>query len=209
MSVLSKILHIFFVPHPTPTPYPTPDVWNVAFKILLSSASSFVSGRPNHFLFSMQRSPICFIFQICNLFYHDDVIKWKHFPRYWPFVRGIHRSPVNSPHKGQRRGALMFSLISARINGWVNNREAGDLKRIRPHYDVTVMIGCFSYNPPYSLPSTIIPFTCYILLFAHCWSINGLLLKWNVWLTHKISFFLLLSTLTNTIWIRPIFCNYW
>ena len=33
--------------------------------------------------------------------YHDDVIKWKHFPRYWPFVRRIHRSPVNSPHKGQ------------------------------------------------------------------------------------------------------------
>ena len=32
--------------------------------------------------------------------YHDDVIKWKHFPRYWPFVRGIHRSPVNFPHKG-------------------------------------------------------------------------------------------------------------
>ena len=24
---------------------------------------------------------------------HDDVIKWEHFPRYWPFVRGIHRSP--------------------------------------------------------------------------------------------------------------------
>ena len=44
---------------------------------------------------------------------HDDVIKWKHFPRYWPFVRGIHRSPVNSPHKGQWRGALMFSLICA------------------------------------------------------------------------------------------------
>ena len=30
---------------------------------------------------------------------HDDVIKWKHFPRYWSFVRGIHRSPVNSLHK--------------------------------------------------------------------------------------------------------------
>ena len=29
--------------------------------------------------------------------HHDDVIKWEHFPRYWPFVRGIHRSPVNSP----------------------------------------------------------------------------------------------------------------
>ena len=31
---------------------------------------------------------------------HDDVIKWEHFPRYWPFVRGIHRPPVNFPHKG-------------------------------------------------------------------------------------------------------------
>ena len=31
---------------------------------------------------------------------HVDVIKGKHFPRYWPFVRGIHRWPVNSPHKG-------------------------------------------------------------------------------------------------------------
>ena len=43
----------------------------------------------------------------------DDVIKWKYFPRYWPFVRGIHRSPVNSPHKGQWRGALRFSMICA------------------------------------------------------------------------------------------------
>ena len=70
---------------------------------------------------------------------HDVVIKWKHFPRYWPFVRGIHRSPVNSPHKGQWRGALMFSLIWAWITGWVNNREAGDLSRHRGHYDVNVM----------------------------------------------------------------------
>ena len=42
---------------------------------------------------------------------HDDVIKWKHFPHYWPFMRGIHRSPMNSPHKGHWCGALMFSLI--------------------------------------------------------------------------------------------------
>ena len=41
---------------------------------------------------------------------HDNVIKWKYFPRYWPFVRGIHRYPVNSPHKGQWRGTLMFSF---------------------------------------------------------------------------------------------------
>ena len=52
---------------------------------------------------------------------HGDVIKWKNFPRYWPFVRGIHRSPVNSPHKGQWRGALMFSLykrLSKQSKGW-------------------------------------------------------------------------------------------
>ena len=60
---------------------------------------------------------------------HDHVIKWKHFPRY----------PVNSPHKGQWRGALMFSLICAWINYWVNNGDAGDLRRHRAHYDVTVM----------------------------------------------------------------------
>ena len=35
---------------------------------------------------------------------------------------------------------LMFSLICAWINGWVNNREAGDLRRHRGHYDVTVML---------------------------------------------------------------------
>ena len=70
---------------------------------------------------------------------HDDVIKWKHFPRYWSCVRGIHWSPVNSPHKGQWRGALMFSLICVWINGWVNNRDAGDLRRYRGHYDVNVM----------------------------------------------------------------------
>ena len=70
---------------------------------------------------------------------HDDVIKWKRFSRYWPFVRGIHRSPVNSQHKGQWLGALMFSLICVWINGWVNNREAGDLRRHHAHYDVIVM----------------------------------------------------------------------
>ena len=76
---------------------------------------------------------------------HDDVIKWKHFPLYWPFVRGFHRSPANSPHKGQWRGALMFTLICARIDGWVNNREAGDLRRYLPHYDVIVMTQTLSF----------------------------------------------------------------
>ena len=72
---------------------------------------------------------------------------WRHqMPRDWPFVRGIprspanSRSPVNSPHKGQWREALMFYLICAWMDGWVNNGEAGDLRRHRAHYDVTVML---------------------------------------------------------------------
>ena len=86
----------------------------------------------------------CWIGRIVTPKYHDDVIKWKRFPRYWPFVRGIHGSPVNSPHKGQWPGALMFCLICAWINGWVNNREAGDFGRHRAHYDVIVMTFMFS-----------------------------------------------------------------
>ena len=47
---------------------------------------------------------------------------------------------VNSPHRGQWREALMFSLICAWISGWVNDREAGDLRRHRAHYDAIVMV---------------------------------------------------------------------
>ena len=71
---------------------------------------------------------------IRNSIIHDDLIKWKHFPRYWPFV-----SPVNSPHKGQQCEALMFSLICAWTNRWVKNPNAGHLKRYRAHYDVTLI----------------------------------------------------------------------
>ena len=71
------------------------------------------------------------------------IIWWRHqmetFPRYWPFVRGIHRSPVNSPNKGQWHGALMFSVIRAETNGWANHRDAGDLRPHRANYDANVM----------------------------------------------------------------------
>ena len=82
--------------------------------------------------------------------HHDDVIKWKQFPRYWPFVRRIHRSPVKSPHKGQWREALMLSLICAWINVRVNNREAADLTLRRAHYDVTLIMVliCSHCNQP-------------------------------------------------------------
>ena len=70
---------------------------------------------------------------------HDAVIKWKHFPRYWPFVPGNHRSPVSYPPKGQWRGALMFSLICDWRVGWVNTRKACALRRYRAHCDVIVI----------------------------------------------------------------------
>ena len=75
---------------------------------------------------------------------------WRHqvdtfFLRYWPFVRGIHRSPVNSPHKGQWRWALMFSLICSWTNCWENNRNADDLGRHCANYDVNVMSLDFSF----------------------------------------------------------------
>ena len=70
---------------------------------------------------------------------HDDVIKWKNFPCYWPFVRAIHRSLVISPHKGQWCRALMFSLICALTKSWANYGDAGDLRSHRAHYDVIVM----------------------------------------------------------------------
>ena len=47
-----------------------------------------------------------------NHWLHDDVIKWKHFPRYWPFVRGIHRS-------------LIWSFFDLRPNKWLSKQWCG------------------------------------------------------------------------------------
>ena len=137
---------------------------------------------------------------------HDDVIKWKHFSRYWPFVRGIHRSPVNFPHKGPWRGALMFTLICVRINGWVNNREAGDLRRHHSHYDVIVMIDilrivCFCFL---NLFNTVVPHKIiYICFIISRWFVTNLcnylvylllnvqisMFAWNFVFAKKIRYF--------------------
>ena len=107
---------------------------------------------------------------IIQILTHDDVSKWKHHPRYLAFVWGIHRSPMNSPHKGQWRGVLVFSLICAWINGWVNNRDAGDLKRHGAHYDVTVM-------PSYTAdPSPLAQHPCiHNVTKTHLWSLLSVL----------------------------------
>ena len=47
----------------------------------------------------------------CGRIPSHDVIKWKYFPRYWPNVRGIHRSLVNSPHRPMTRTfGILFDL---------------------------------------------------------------------------------------------------
>ena len=112
---------------------------------------------------------------------HDDVIKWKHFPRNWPFVQGIHRSPVNSPHKGQWRGALMFSVICVWMNGWVNNGEAGDLWRYRSHYDATVMLGFLCNKLLTYLSSTNCNFLCNLHFAFHSTDVRmrAMAFKWS------------------------------
>ena len=60
-------------------------------------------------------------------------MKWKRLPPYWPFVRGSHRSAVDSPHNGPVPRAFIFSLMSDLANCWTKNRIAGDLRRNDAH----------------------------------------------------------------------------
>ena len=88
-----------------------------------------------------------------------DISWWRHqmeiFSALLAICAGNSPVPVNSPHKGQWRGALMFSLICVWTNGSVNNREAGDLRRYRVHYDVTVICSAAVTEELYAL-------SCYI-----------------------------------------------
>ena len=93
IKVIAMILHIQRLRYEKTNP-PTPNNNRVV-------GYMWPRGSYETWLYSKNgKSPECYLV-ITTV--HDDVIKWKHFPRYWPFVRGIHWSPVNSPHKGQRR----------------------------------------------------------------------------------------------------------
>ena len=112
----------------------------VGFVLKRAPVTLTVMDKMNRNLTIIKHNKTWTIWLIKNeILQHDDVITWKHFPRHWPFVRGIHLSPDKSPHKGQWPGALMLSLISAWINGWVNNRESSDLRRHRAHYNAILM----------------------------------------------------------------------
>ena len=120
---------------------------------------------------------------------HDDVIKWKHFPRYWAFVRGIHWSTVNSRHKGQWCGALMFSLICAWTNTWINTWDAGDLRRHHTHYGITLM-WCFC-NPAwprlqwlrlsYNNSGTFYLMENFVTSVVSHWNCFNSLSHWEIW----------------------------
>ena len=103
--------HIYVRPHIT---FP--------HKVILRLVACIPDHTANSFV------PICMCVSVSGWLadihlWHDDVRRWRHFPRYWPFVRGVHWSPVNSRHEGRWCGALMFSLVCAWVGGWVDNER--------------------------------------------------------------------------------------
>ena len=86
----------------------------------------------------LQYQDTCYILQIT--FTHDDGIKWKPFLRYWTFVRGIHRPPLNFPRKRQWRGVLMFPWSVPWISGWVTIVRLVIWDAIALIFDVIVMV---------------------------------------------------------------------
>ena len=116
-----------------------------------------------------------------NLTSHLAVSWWRHqmetFSALLVICMGIHRSPVNSPHKGQWHGALMFSLICTRINGWVNTGEAGDLRRYRAHYDVTVMCTCIACVTIQYMRYLLY---CLVMLVSSVWCIGMIIVPFKV-----------------------------
>ena len=86
---------------------------------------------------SFCRCCCCYYFFNNQIFdMHDDVIKWKHFPRYWP-------SPITGEFHSQRSVTRSFDVFfDLRLyrNSWANNGDVCDLRRYLVHYDVIVMI---------------------------------------------------------------------
>ena len=77
---------------------------------------------------------------------HLCISRWRHQMEAFSALQSlcVQNSPVTDDAE------FWCFLWSAWINGWVNNHEAGDLRRHRAHYDVTVMIfhAC-QHHPPH------------------------------------------------------------
>ena len=124
---------------PMQVPLGTFSMKNVSQCFLIFLRLMQVKALKDRFIVGRGRMVNCLSNFVAYSTSHDNVIKWKEFLRYWPFVQGIHWSPVNSTHKGQWRRALMFSLVGGWTNSWVNNRGAIDLRHHHAHHNVTVM----------------------------------------------------------------------
>ena len=77
---------------------------------------------------------------LCRALPDHEVTQWNHIPRYRPFVMGIHRSPVDSLHKGPVTRTALFSLVFISTKCWINRRAARDLRRHGAHCHVIVML---------------------------------------------------------------------
>ena len=121
--------------------------------MLIAHKYSADRNETYHLSIDGQRSPwlhvVPGIFEMFTRMEWNNNAWWRHqmetFSALLALCAGNSPVPVNSPHKGQWRGALMFSLMCVRINDWVNNREAGDVRRHSGHYDVSV-IGAYHYD---------------------------------------------------------------
>ena len=121
----------------SPVRHETINWTNDNFLLIRSSGTKFNESGIKIQTFSFDEVRLKMSSVKCRPFFpvsRDDVIKWKPFPRYWPFVRGIHQSPVHSTHKGQWHGALMVCKCAR-----TNSPDAGDLRRHGAHCDITVM----------------------------------------------------------------------
>ena len=112
------------------------------------------------------------------------------------------------PHKGQWRGALKSSLICAPINGWVNNREAGDLKRHHAHYDVILMILQVLHTSVFVdlLITFVLRYTQ--PTFDHVWTyyVYLTLFVWHLYYPRFVLFILHLLLFIDCTWVHLMFC---
>ena len=116
--------------------------WDI--EVIVNFFINFRAAFMSYTIYTYELAILSSCANVCSVNTTGNTFKpwWRHQMEAFsalPTLR-VGNSSVNSPHKGQWRGALMFSLICAWINGWVNNREAGDWRHHRTHYDVTVMI---------------------------------------------------------------------
>ena len=151
--MLRVLLNLVFLFHPWKILALTSRRW-VCKALVFIAISSKSSQRQNW-------TPTCMA--TWNRGLHDDIIKWKHFPLYWPFVHGIHQSPVNSLTKAGDADlrCFLWSVPEQTLNKqprclWVETPSCS----LRSHYDVFGVIEITLDDPtavPHQLKKWTVP----------------------------------------------------